>query len=102
MVFGKVRERYAELAGQSRGALGSWNGNDREPARDARSQLFDDKGGGRAGAETEDHPALDELDRAGGRGALQVVPVQSHRALSTTLGGTLGAAELRIAAIASW
>src|SRR4051794_20101983 len=104
-MFGKARERDAEPARQARRALGGWNGNDREAARDPGRQLLDDKGGGRAGAETEHHAALDKLDRARRPGAFQPVRIGVPRARLVSLGGVFdvisGGAEWRIAAIAA-
>ena len=96
-MLGKADERDAEPARQRRGPLGGRDADDRQPSGDALSQRLDDAGRGRAGAEAEHHPALDELDGAFGGGALQAVEIGAHPAASAGRGG----ADWRIALIAA-
>jgi hypothetical protein len=46
------------------GAFGSRDADHSEPGGDTRGEPFDDMGGGRTGAEPNDHPVLDLLDCA--------------------------------------
>ena len=80
LVFGKGRDRNAEPARLRRGALGGRDADDLEPLLDARRQPLDDKGGGRPGAEAEDHAVLDLFDRTQRRRPFQPVAIEDHAA----------------------
>ena len=71
----------------SGGALGGRDADEAKPGGNARAEPLDDKGGGRPGAEPDDHAVLDLLDRAHSRRALQLVAIEHHgwgRAASST------------------
>ena len=70
LVFGKGRDRDPKPAGLRRGALGGRNPDNAQPVLNPCREPFDDKGGGRAGAEAENHAVLDLFDRAQCRCAL--------------------------------
>lgn len=88
MVFCERRDRDPEPTGVGRRSLGCRDADHPESIGETRGKPFDDKGGGRARAEPDDHSVPNLLDRTQSRGALQLITIDAHES------------ELRMAAIA--